>query len=62
MFFVADRVAGCSEFQTYSSGDITGINLFQVGTLVGMHLKDAAKAFLFVLCGIQDVRAGVGHT
>ena len=62
MFFVADRIACCRELKPDSGGDITGIYLFQIGALVGVHLKDAAKALLFIFCGIQNVGTGMGHS
>ena len=58
---IADGVAGRGELQADRRSDVARVDLLQLGTLVGVHLQDAAEALLFILRGIQDIRAGVGY-
>ena len=56
--FVAQGVAGGSVLQAHQGHDVTGACPLDVFTLVGVHLQDAADAFL--LAGVGVVHAGAG--
>ena len=58
MLFVADRIARRRAFEADRGGDIARVDLLDLHPLIGMHLQDAADAFLFALGGVVNVRAG----
>ena len=62
MLFITDCITSCCKFETYSSCDITGVNLIQLFSLVGMHLKDTTNTFFLALCCVQCVRTGIQST
>ena len=55
MLLIADGVAGGGELEAHCRGDIAGIHLIQLCTLVCMHLQNTAHALLLVLGGIQHI-------
>ena len=64
MLFIAERVAGRRVLQTDRSRNIAGINHFDILTVVGVHLHDAADTLGVVLrgvvnCGARRQRTGV---
>ena len=62
MLLITDGITGCGKLEAYCSSDITGINLFQLHSLVCMHLQDTSNTFLFIFCCIQHIRTGVHST
>jgi hypothetical protein len=62
MLLITDGITGCSKLKAYCSSDITGINLFQLHSLVCMHLQDTSNTFLFIFCCIQHIRTSVHST
>ena len=59
MLLVTDCITCCSEFESDCCSDITGVNLIQLHTFVGVHLKDTSNTLFFIFCGIQYIRTGV---
>ena len=64
VLFIAERVAGRRVLQTDRSRNIAGINHFDILTVVGVHLHDAADTLGVVLrgvvnCGARRQRTGV---
>ena len=55
MLLITDSITCGGELESDRCCDITGVNLFQLVTLVGMHLKDTSNTLFFVLCCIQYV-------
>ena len=62
MLLITDSITCGGELKSDRCCDITGVNLFQLVTLVGMHLKDTSNTLFFVLCCIQYVWTGVHNT
>ena len=62
MLLVTDSITGGGELESDRCCDITGVNLVQLMTLVGMHLKDTSNTLFLVLCSIQYIRTGVHGT
>ena len=54
MFIIAERVAGCCILQPDRGGDITGIAAFNIFSVIGVHLQDAADPFALPLDGIHN--------
>ncbi len=59
MLFIADGITSCSEFKAYCGSNVTGIYLFQLCTLVGMHLQDTAYTLFLAFCGIEYIGTGI---
>ena len=55
MLLITDSITCGGELESDRCCDITGVNLFQLVTLVGMHLKDTSNTLFFVLCCIQYI-------
>ena len=55
---VAERVACRCKLQPDRSGNITGVDLFQFSSLVGVHLEHTSESFLLVLGGIEHIGPG----
>ena len=55
MLLITDGITGCSKLKAYCSSDITGINLFQLHSLVCMHLKDTANSFFLILIRVKYI-------
>ena len=49
MLLIADGVAGGRDLKAYGRGDIAGIYLIKLVSLVGMHLKDTADTLFLAL-------------
>ena len=62
MLLITDGITGGSCLESNGSGDITGVNLVKLVSLVGMHLKDTANTLFFILCCIQYIGTGVHCT
>ena len=62
MLLITDGITGCSKLESNCCSDITGINLFQLRSLVCMHLQDTSNTLLLILCCIQHIRTGVHST
>ena len=62
MCFVAEGITGGGVLETYHCGDITGVALFDVLTLVCVHLKYTSAALLGVLYGVVYVGARLDRT
>ena len=56
---IAKGITGCRNLQTYCCSDIAGEYLFQLRSLVRMHLKNTADTLLLILGGVQNVRTGL---
>ena len=52
MFLVAEGVAGGGVLETYGSGDVAGVNLLDLLSLVGVHLQNSADSLLLALGGV----------
>ena len=61
MGFIADGLAREHFPQAYRSRDITGADLLDVLTLVGVHLQQSADALATALGGVVDARARSQH-
>ena len=62
MLLIADGVAGGGVLEAHCRGDITGIDLLQLHSLVCVHLQDTSHSLLLALRGIEDIGAGVQRT
>ena len=62
MLLITDGITGSGELETNCCCDITGVNLFQLCTLVRMHLQDTSYTFLLVLSSIEYIRTGIQST
>ena len=51
---VTQGVAGGGVLQADSGSDIAGVDLLNVLSVVGVHLKDTAQTFLLALGGVVD--------
>ena len=60
MVLIAKGITGGSVFKSYRSGDIAGINFFQLLALVSVHQKDTSKTLLLVFGRVQNIRTGFG--
>ncbi len=58
MLFVAERVAGGRFLKADRGGDVTGIHLRDILTVVRVHQQDAAQTLALTLGGVQDSLAG----
>ena len=59
MFFVTQSITSCRHFQTYCSSDITGVYLFDILSLVRMHLQDTSHSFFLALSRVVNIGPGV---
>ena len=59
VLLVAERIAGRGVFQAHRRGDIAGIDLLKVFSVVGVHQQDAAQALTLSLGGVHDRLAGL---
>ena len=59
VLLVAERVARAGELQADGGRDIAGVDLVDLLSLVGVHLKDTRDALLLALHRIQHVGAGI---
>ena len=62
MMLITKRITGRCILETDSCGDITGIDFFDVCTVVRMHLHQSAESFFCVFCRIEDIRACSRYT
>ena len=62
MLLITDGITGSGELETNCCCDVTGVNLFQLCTLVRMHLQDTSYTFLLVLSSIEYIRTGIQST
>ena len=62
MLLITDGITGSGELETNCCCDVTGVNLFQLCTLVRMHLQDTSYTFLLVLSSIEYIRTGIQRT
>ena len=56
VFLIAESITGSGVFQTYSSCDITGVNLFNFFAVVSMHLQDTTDTLAFTFSGVIYIR------
>ncbi len=59
VLLITEGVAGGGVLQAHHSGDIAGIDRFQVLPVVGVHLQQTAHALALALGGIEHGGAGV---
>ena len=59
MLLITDGITGCGELESDCGSDIAGVNLIQLLSLVGVHLKDTANTLFLALCGIEHVGTGI---
>ena len=59
MFLVTERIACRRILQTHRSGDVTGIHMLDIFSVVGMHLQDTSKALTLTLCRVHDGFSGL---
>ena len=59
MFLVTERIARRRILQTHRSGDVTGIHMLDIFSVVGMHLQDAAESLTLTLCRVHDGLSGL---
>ena len=59
ILLITDGIAGGSHFKSNCCRDVTGINLIQLVSLVGMHLKNTSYTLLLALGCVQYVGTGV---
>ncbi len=57
-FFITQRITGGGVLQANHSGDIAGINLLNVLTVIGVHLNNTSNALFLPLGGVQNRRSG----
>ena len=56
--FVAQGITGGGVLQAHGGGNIAGLDLFDVLTVVGVHLQDTAHALLLVLHAVENGGTG----
>ena len=59
MLFFAQRIAGGGVLQAHHGGNVAGIDRFQILTVVGMHLQQAAHTLPLTLGSVEHGGAGV---
>ena len=59
ILLITDRIAGTGDLEANRGSDIAGVNLVQLISLVGVHLKDTSNTLLLALCCIQYIGTGV---
>ena len=62
LFLVADRVAGRDAPQTHCGGDVAGVDLFDVLTLVRVHLQQTTDALAALFGRVIDARTRCQNT
>ena len=59
ILLITDRIAGTGDLEANRGSDIAGVNLVQLISLVGVHLKDTSNTLLLALRCVQYIRTGV---
>ena len=59
MLLVTDCITCSGELESDCCGDIAGVNLVKLLSLVGVHLKDTANTLFLALCGVENVGTGI---
>ena len=54
--FITERIASSCIFQANGGSDITGINFFNLFTLISVHLKNTSNTLFLALCRVVYIR------
>ena len=59
VLLITDGVTGGGVLKAYCGSDIAGVNLIQLASLVGVHLKDTANTLFLALGGVEHIGTGI---